>query len=234
MSVLELRKIHFAYGASAGEAPVLEGASLNLASGQIMSLVGPSGSGKSTLLGIAGLLEAPDSGEVFVTGIDCSQQTERERTELRSRKVGFLFQQPHLISHLTVLENVALPLLARRWRANPQIALGLLESVGLADHARKLPTELSGGQAQRVAFCRAIACRPVLLIADEPTASLDEESADGIRRLMRAAANRGVAVLMATHDPLNAAFSDRVGLVDDGVVVESDLPALASKDGISR
>jgi ABC-type lipoprotein export system ATPase subunit len=181
----------------------------------MVALTGVSGSGKSTLLSIAGLLLVPTQGSVVLGGIDAAALGRKERADLRA-KVGYLFQQPHLIRYLTVLENVVVPLLADRSRAGTRSAMRLLETVGLSGHATSLPGTLSGGQAQRVALCRALVREPIVILADEPATGLDGDAADGIRMLLRRAAERGVGVVVATHDPTTMRECDRVLVLEGG------------------
>lgn len=198
MHLLELRDVAHRYEKSTS--PAITDLSFTLDAGQVIALVGPSGSGKTTVLTAAGLLMRPTQGEVLVEGRPTSTMSEADRTSTRGRSIGFLFQESRLIRHLTVLENVVVPLLATGRSASTQGALELLEFVGLSGYADRLPGTLSGGQAQRVAFCRALVRKPAVVLADEPTASLDSASADGLRQLLDDVVNSGVAVLLATHD----------------------------------
>jgi ABC-type lipoprotein export system ATPase subunit len=195
--------------------PVLSDVTLAAEAGAVTVLVGSSGSGKSTLLAICAMLLRPQVGEVIVNGHAMSQASDRARTETRRRAIGFVFQSSLLIPQMTALENVtaALPPGLPGGRAR---ALHLLDSVGLADRANHLPGQLSGGQSQRAAVCRALANEPALVLADEPTGSLDLASADSIRTLLRSAADAGAAVLVATHDPVMVQWADRVQHLEHG------------------
>lgn len=217
---LELHEVRKSYGG--GKAPrveVLHGISLQLEAGSFSALIGPSGSGKSTLLNIMGLLERPTSGEVLIAGEASAGKDDSTLTALRNRHIGFIFQFHHLLPAFSALENVLMPMFAGEGRLTPEMqqrAAHLLERVGLADHAYKKPLELSGGQQQRVAIVRALAARPRLVLADEPTGNLDTHSADDAFALMREI-NRedGVTFLIVTHDPRLAARADRqLNLVD--------------------
>lgn len=210
-----LRMEAVSHGYDAGSL-VLEDFDLAVAAGETVALVGPSGSGKTTALTIAGLLQVPSSGRVRVAGEEPSDDA--SRTQSRARHVGFLFQDARLVRHLTVLENVMLPLLADTRAASTARALELLEAVGLSDLAGRRPGTLSGGQAQRVAFCRALVRAPQLVLADEPTSALDRQAAEVLRGCLTTAAADGVAVVVATHDPLMTEWSSRVVELDRGAM----------------
>jgi lipoprotein-releasing system ATP-binding protein len=201
---------------------VLEGASLTLAPGEVAALVAPSGAGKSTLLHVAGLLDTPDAGEVRVLGHPASGLGDVGRTRLRRDAIGFVYQFHHLLPEFSALENVALPQRAAgEGRAAAAARAGeLLDAVGLSHRLGHRPAELSGGEQQRVAFARALANRPGLLLADEPTGNLDPETSgrvfDVLVKLVR---STGLAALIATHNPDLAARMDRVLRLEGGQVV---------------
>ncbi len=206
------------------EAHVLSDIDLTLEKGQFLALTGPSGSGKSTLLNIAGLLDEPTSGRLFVRGEDTGLLGDAAITRLRGRTIGFVFQSHHLISSFTAVENVMMPLLADRGFPSPEIAArarDLMARVGLANVADHLATNLSGGQQQRVAIARALAMNPSIVLADEPTGNLDTKSADGVFELMRQV-NResGTTFLMVTHNLELARRCDRIVDVVDGRIAK--------------
>ncbi len=209
-SVVELRGVGVEYRNGRLRDWAVRGADVRVAPGEVVALRGVSGSGKTTLLSVAALLQPPSEGAVTLEGVDVTSAGAAERDRLRRDRIGILFQQGALVEHLTLLENVCLPLLATQAKADRTNAWELLESVGLADHADKLPGTVSGGQAQRAAFCRAIARRPGLLVADEPTSSLDEASAASLLELLEDFARRGGSVLLATHDDAVSAVADTV------------------------
>ena len=169
-----------------GEVQVLRGVSLQVAKGEVVALVAPSGAGKSTLLHIAGLLDTPDSGTVAIGGEDLTMLGDRKRTSVRRNDVGFIYQFHHLLPEFSALENIVLPQLANgaSESAAQDRALALLDRVGIADRASHRPAALSGGEQQRVAFCRALANEPKLLLADEPTANLDTKSTENLLDIM--------------------------------------------------
>ena len=196
-----------------GEVRVLHGIDLTLKAGEAVALVAPSGAGKSTLLHIAGLLDTPDSGTVAIGGQDMTGQPEARRTAVRRQEVGFVYQFHHLLPEFTAAENIILPQLANGIpRATAEArASELLTLVGVATRATHRPAALSGGEQQRVAFCRAMANRPRLLLADEPTGNLDPETADQVfAALMTLVRTTGMAALIATHNLDLAARMDRV------------------------
>lgn len=202
---------------------VLDGVSLALPPGQVAALVAPSGAGKSTLLHIAGLLDAPDSGEVRIEGREMTALGDGARTAVRRGKVGFVYQFHHLLPEFSALENVVLPQLANGTpaRAARARAEGLLAQVGLAARAGHRPAELSGGEQQRVAFCRALANGPRLLLADEPTGNLDPATSDQVfAALMDLVRQTGLAALIATHNLDLAARMDRVLRLQDGRICD--------------
>ncbi|MDG4648341.1 ABC transporter ATP-binding protein [Roseibacterium sp. SDUM158017] len=203
------------------EVRVLRGASAEIAEGEVVGLVAPSGAGKSTLLHIAGLLDTADAGTVEIAGRDVGHASDRARTAARRGLVGFVYQFHHLLPEFTAAENVILPQLAHgapRREAAERAAM-LLDRVGLTGRAQHRPGALSGGEQQRVAFCRALANGPRVLLADEPTGNLDPETSDRVFEvLMSLVRETGMAALIATHNPSLAARMDRVLRLDQGVL----------------
>jgi len=197
---------------------VLDGARLAIAAGEVVALVGPSGSGKSTLLHVAGLLERPDAGEVAIAGTACGGLGDRDRTAMRRRTLGFVYQFHHLLPEFSALENVLMPqLIAGVGRAEARAAaMDLLDRVGLADRVGHRPGQLSGGEQQRVAIARALANKPKLLLADEPTGNLDPETSGKVfDELMVLVRQEGLAALIATHNP------EIEGRMDRGVTLRA-------------
>ncbi len=230
--VLRLVGIRKTYGLGTPVAvEVLHGIDMQLAAGEFVALIGPSGSGKSTLLNILGLLDRPSSGQLFVAGRETSALDEAQRTSLRGKSIGFVFQAHLLLSAFTARENVMMPFLLQRGRTDAAMqaaADALLEQVGLGRWRDSLVGNLSGGQQQRVAIARALALAPPLVLADEPTGNLDTHSAEAVFDLMRAI-NRssGTTFLMVTHNLAMAQRCDRtVELVDGRVVVGGVVPTV--------
>lgn len=204
-----------------GEIRVLNGVDLTLSAGEVCALVAPSGAGKSTLLHIAGLLDGPDAGQVHVAGTEVTGLGDRARTQTRRNKVGFVYQFHHLLPEFTAAENIVLPQLANGCapEAARSRALDLLERVGLSHRADHRPAEMSGGEQQRTAFCRALANEPALLLADEPTGNLDPGTSDTVfDALMTLVRETGMAALIATHNLDLAARMDRQVRLDSGVL----------------
>jgi putative ABC transport system ATP-binding protein len=203
------------------ETLALRGVSLQVAAGETVAVVGPSGSGKSTLLGCLAGLDEPAGGSVWVGGERVSHRPETERAQLRARRIGVLLQSGNLIAHLSALDNVRLAQHAGRPAGSPGArsatpAKQVLAAVGLADRAHALPRQLSGGEAARAGLAVAIANRPAVLLADEPTGELDGETEQRVLRLIRQHAATGAGVLLVTHSPDVIAFADRVISLHDG------------------
>ncbi len=204
-----------------GEVQVLRGANLELRAGEAVALVAPSGAGKSTLLHIAGLLDSPDAGAVEVAGQAVTGKGDRTRTAIRRQDVGFVYQFHHLLPEFTALENIVLPQLANGSsdKAAKDRAMSLLDRVGVAPRADHRPAALSGGEQQRVAFCRALANAPRVLLADEPTGNLDPETSDQVfEALMSLVREAGLSALIATHNLDLAARMDRVVRLESGLL----------------
>ncbi|MEP0258531.1 ABC transporter ATP-binding protein [Sulfitobacter sp.] len=221
--VLRLTCISKAYNPGApNEVQVLRGINLTVAPGEVVALVAPSGAGKSTLLHIAGLLDTADSGTVEIAGDDLTGQSDRKRTGVRRADVGFIYQFHHLLPEFTALENIVLPQLANgvaRKTAEAR-ARDLLAQVGIAERADHRPAAMSGGEQQRVAFCRALANAPRLLLADEPTGNLDPSTSDQVfAALMALVRGTGLSAVIATHNLELAARMDRQIRLEAGQLV---------------
>ena len=217
--VLELDAIDRTYVTEAGQLPVLQGASLTLSPGEIVGLVGPSGSGKSSLLHAAGLLERPDAGEVRVRGRATRDLSDRDRTAIRRREIGFVYQFHHLLPEFDALENITLPQLIAGVpsKAARERAELLLTQLGLGDRLLHQPSQLSGGEQQRVALARALANAPHVLLADEPTGNLDPVTSETVFEAFRETVRaEGAAALVATHNHELASRMDRILTFADG------------------
>ena len=221
-AAIVLRGLTKTYGEGALAFQALKGIDLSVPRGEFMMLVGPSGSGKTTLLSILGCVLSPTSGEGFLFGEPLHGRRESELPELRLSYIGFIFQGHNLMASLTVEENVALPLEMRGYSHGKALAEAreVLTEVGLGDKLKKLPDALSGGQRQRVAVARAVAGRPPLILADEPTASLDSESGMQVTQLLKKlSVERGHTVVVVTHDNRIFHLADRTVFIEDGRLV---------------
>ena len=221
--VLHLSAITKGYNqGTPGAIDVLRGVELSVAPGEVVALVAPSGAGKSTLLHISGLLDTPDGGHVYLEGVDMGRKPDGVRTAARRDRVGFIYQFHHLLPEFSALENVMLPQLANgmsQAKATDR-AMDLLTRVGVAERAKHRPAELSGGEQQRVAFCRALANAPRLLLADEPTGNLDPTTSDTVfATLMDLVRSTGMSALIATHNMELAARMDRQVRLENGQLV---------------
>jgi len=221
--VLRLSDVTRRYREGEGQLEVFGGLNLSIKAGEIVALVGQSGAGKSSLLHIAGLLEAPTSGEIFIEGRAASQLPDSERTRIRRDRVGFVYQAHHLLPEFDALENVALPqMIAGKSRADAAMeATRLLTVLGLGERLTHRPSQLSGGEQQRVAIARALANQPKLLLADEPTGNLDPRTSGGVfDALIEITRAEGLCALIATHNFELASRMDRALMLDQGKLVE--------------
>jgi putative ABC transport system ATP-binding protein len=219
--VIRLQDVVRTYRLPGSEVRALRGVSLSIETGELIAITGPSGSGKSTLMSILGCLDAPTSGRYLLDGIDVSQIDDEGLSDLRNRKIGFVFQSFNLVPRTSAQANVELPLgyagvgrAERRRRAEAALA-----AVGMLGHGSHLPSELSGGQQQRVAIARAIVTNPALILADEPTGNLDSRSSEEVLRIFEALNDRGKTIVLITHEPEVARRVHRVVQIADGEVV---------------
>jgi lipoprotein-releasing system ATP-binding protein len=220
--VIYLHEIKREYRQGEATLTILNGAKLALWAGQSVALVAPSGSGKSTLLHIAGLLESPDDGEVYVAGTPTSQLSDIDRTQIRRSDIGFVYQQHRLLPEFTALENVMLPQMIRGLKRSETIKRSeeILAYLGLGDRITHRPAELSGGEQQRVAIARAIVGDASAILADEPTGALDSENGYAIMKVLAAIAkDPSRAVLVVTHDPRILLFANRIVRIEDGRII---------------
>ena len=214
------------YGRGGDAVTALRDVDFSVRPGEFVAVMGPSGSGKSTLLHLVGGLDRPDHGEVLVEGRSLASMSEPELAVFRRRRLGFVLQFFNLFPLLTALENVAFPLLLDGRRDARSLSHAALERVGLGGRATHRPSELSGGEQQRVAVARALVTEPAVVLADEPTGSLDSLAGEDVLRLLRAAADAGQSVVLITHDAQAAAYADRVVRLRDGTLVAAldDMP----------
>jgi putative ABC transport system ATP-binding protein len=226
--MIELRQVSKSYGTGDAEVHALRTASLAAVQGEMVAVMGPSGSGKSTLLTIAGTLEEPTTGEVFIAGQPVKHMPKARKAQLRRRTVGYIFQDFNLLPGLTAAENVSLPLeldgtSARRARV---AALTALDGLGLGDRAGHFPDQLSGGERQRVAIARAMAGERRIVLADEPSGALDSANSEAIMRLLHGACKEaGMTAIVVTHDAQLASWADRVIFIRDGRITDQTSPA---------
>ncbi|MGN1083805.1 MAG: ABC transporter ATP-binding protein [Lachnospiraceae bacterium] len=221
-SIIEAKDIQKSYGTEMNRVEALKKVSLAVGQGEFVALTGYSGSGKSTLLHVLGGLLKPDGGSVFVYDKNISEMTEKELTEFRGKTMGFVFQTFYLERSYTALENVALPLLAQKVQKSERVRLATeaLNMVGLSDRKEHIPSQLSGGEMQRVCIARALVCNPVLILADEPTGNLDRKNAEVVYQILRGLADSGKTVIMVTHDENAANRCDRVIRLEDGRIID--------------
>lgn len=224
-TVIETHDLRKTYIMGTTEVHALKGVSVTVRDGEMVSIMGPSGSGKSTLMAILGALDKPTSGEYLLDGEEVSQLSEGRLSDIRNQRIGFVFQKFNLLPSMSILDNVALPLiyagvdtLERRNRAQES-----LEKVGLGERINHKPTELSGGQQQRVAIARALVSNPSMILADEPTGNLDTETGDGILGLFKSLhRNDGITLIIVTHDPEVMIQTERCIYLRDGLL--TDMP----------
>jgi putative ABC transport system ATP-binding protein len=224
-SLIRMEGIQKVFFTDEVETHALAGIHLEIRSGEFISISGPSGCGKSTLLAIMGLLDTPTDGSYVLNGQPVGQLEFGRRARIRNREIGFIFQSFNLIGDLTVLENVELPLIYRGMSPGDRrgAAQAALEKVGMAHRAKHYSSQLSGGQQQRAAVARALAGRPAILLADEPTGNLDSKNGEAVMDLLRSLHAEGATICMVTHDPRYATTADRTIHLFDGRIVEDHL-----------
>lgn len=225
MPTIELEEVQKNYKMGEVTVEALRGSSLEIEEGEFIAIMGPSGSGKSTLMNMVGALDTPTDGIVRLDDNDISKFGQSELAVLRSKKIGFVFQQFNLIHSMTALENVELPMIFRGVPKKERVerAKGLLEQVGLGDRIHHRPNELSGGQQQRVSISRALANDPEIILADEPTGNVDTETGDTIMEILEDLNEQGKTIIMVTHDPHDAEFADRVVEIVDGMIKSTEV-----------
>ena len=221
--LIQIKNIHKIYNPGENEVRALDGVDLEIGYGEFVGIIGHSGSGKSTLMNMLGCLDVPTSGKYYLNGKDVSKLTDDEQSDIRNLEIGFIFQGFNLISNLTAIENVELPLIYRGVgkRERHRLAVDALKIVGLSHRLNHRPNEMSGGQQQRVAIARAIAAKPPVILADEPTGNLDSASSKEILQILKELYVGGRTVILITHDDGIAAQAKRVIRIMDGKI-ESD------------
>jgi putative ABC transport system ATP-binding protein len=220
--LIEARELSKTYGMGGGTVTALQSTSFDIAQGEFVAIMGPSGSGKSTLLNLIGCLDTPTSGRYMLEGVDVSHMDDTRLSEIRNRRIGFVFQSFNLLPRLTSLQNVELPLLYQEVPDCAKRAKAALETVGLGDRAKHRPAQLSGGECQRVAIARAIATNPALILADEPTGNLDSQTGQDILKLFLELHRKGSTIILVTHGREVAEDAQRIMHLKDGLVVKTE------------
>lgn len=222
MHLIDVRNVYKIYNPGENQVNALDGVTITIDEGEFVAIIGQSGSGKSTLMNMLGLLDTPTSGEYYINGQLADNLTDDQMSEIRNKEIGFIFQGFNLITSLTALENVELPLIYRGMKKEERrrISMDALERVGLGERMHHLPSQMSGGQQQRVAVARAIAARPPVILADEPTGNLDTRSTKDVMRMLHELKNEGKTVVVITHNNEIAEESERVIRISDGRVIE--------------
>lgn len=221
MSLIEIRDMYKIYNPGENEVRAIDGVNLTIEHGEFVAIIGQSGSGKSTLMNMLGLLDIPTSGKYLLNGKDVDGLTDDELSEIRNKEIGFIFQGFNLITSLTAVENVELPLVYRGMRKDErnELAISALNRVGLSHRLDHLPKQMSGGQQQRVAIARAVAARPPIILADEPTGNLDSHSGIEVMKILHELHEEGRTIILITHDNEIANEAQRVIRIQDGQIV---------------
>lgn len=220
--VLEVKNIKKTYGTGSVKVEALKSCSLSFEQGEFVAVTGKSGSGKSTLLKLLGTLEKPDEGEILLEDTDVLHMSDARLSEIRRRKIGFIYQDYSLFPEFTAYENIVMPIHLDGRKENKEEILQLMETLGISYCKDKFPVEMSGGEQQRVAIARALAVSPAIILADEPTGNLDAENAEDVVLLLSKAARiYNQTIIMVTHDRQMADYADRIVYIKDGVVTES-------------
>lgn len=223
MGFITVQHISKVFGESPGAVVALKDVSLDIEKGEFIAIMGPSGSGKTTLLSILGAMSAPTCGEVVIDGVSLYSLSIEELADFRARRLGFVFQQLHLISYLNAIQNVMLPLVISRGRVSLRdTACSALQQVGLAHKAHYLPSQLSSGEQARVALARAMVKAPPIILADEPTGNLDSRTGQDVLYLLQAANERGHTIIMVTHNKDAAGAAQRLVYLRDGMMIAHD------------
>jgi putative ABC transport system ATP-binding protein len=221
--VIKMIDVHKSFGKGENRVEVLKGVSLTVEQGEFVAILGPSGSGKTTWMNLIGLIDTIDSGDYFLDGVNIEEHSEKNYAHIRNEKIGFVFQKFNLISKYTALYNVSLPLLLRgaSYKVAKKKAAETLTRVGLGDRTHHRPNELSGGQQQRVAIARALVGESPLILADEPTGSLDQKTGREVLSFLQALNNEGKTIVIITHDENIAAKAKRIIYVEDGMIQQN-------------
>ena len=219
--MIELKRVYKIYKLGDSYIYALKNINLHISKGEFVAVMGPSGSGKSTLLHLIGCLDKPTKGDVIIMGKNTREMNDNELAELRKNKIGFVFQQYYLFPNLTAMENVEIPMIFSNISINKrrEKAMELLKKVGLEHRAHHLPSKLSGGEQQRVAIARALANNPDIILADEPTGSLDAKSAEIVMDILKNLNEEGKTIIVVTHDPKVVSYAERIILLLNGKII---------------
>ena len=234
-ALVEINDVYKIYNAGENEVRALDGVSLTINYGEFVAIIGHSGSGKSTLMNILGCLDTPTKGEYVLSGDAVANLTDNQLSDIRNKQIGFIFQGFNLIPALSALENVELPLIYRGLKLSERrkLANDALSRVGLANRCLHRPSEMSGGQQQRAAIARAIAARPPIILADEPTGNLDSKSGVEVMNILKELSAEGKTIILITHDKNVAAVAKRIITIKDGKII-SDVPNLPEQESAAQ
>ncbi len=229
MSFIQAEDLKKTYGSGEALATALAGVSFTIEEGEFVAVMGPSGSGKSTLLSVLGGLNTPDSGGLLVDGLDLYGLSQNQKADFRREYLGFVFQSFNLVPYLNLAENVMLPLAIKKMPKAQRLEMAseALARVGLGGKERRLPSQVSGGEQERAAVARALVNRPPILLADEPTGNLDQTTSNQLMELLKRLGQEGMTIIMVTHSPECASYSQRVLAMNDGLIVPSGPQAAA-------
>jgi putative ABC transport system ATP-binding protein len=221
MSLVEIRNVRKIYRVAGEEVRALDGIDLDIDAGEFVAIIGPSGSGKSTLMHLLGCLDTPTEGSIKLEGVEISKAGSNQLADIRNRKIGFVFQSFNLLPRMNVLQNIELPMIYMGMASRPRHDAGMraLDQVGIANRAKHVPAQLSGGQSQRAAIARALVNDPKILLADEPTGNLDSHTGETILELFHELNRKGRTIVIVTHDPKIAAQARRQIEIRDGKIV---------------
>ncbi len=220
--VIDIKQVTKTYHVESGDVKVLKGVNLRIKEGEFVSIMGPSGSGKSTLLNIVGCLDTPTTGKYILDKVDVSELKETQLADIRNQKIGFIFQSFNLIRRATVLRNVEIPMIYSRKPDRQSVAEDLVRYVGLGHRMYHRPNQLSGGEQQRVAIARALVNDPAIILADEPTGSIDSLTGEKIMALLKNLHEEGHTIVVVTHDEYVAQMTNRIIRVRDGKIIRED------------